>query len=385
MCHPESASWRMKDLDFRPNFIGKILRKVYLERSLRAQNDIKKYILLHSQYMNKPEKKALITGVTGQDGSYLAEFLLDNGYEVHGLIRRTSLSGVGRISRLIAEFGAGNGRGRFSTHHGDLADYNSLLTVMKSVKPDEIYHLGAMSDVRISFDMPEYTSNVTGLGTLRIIEAVRSAGLIDSRIYFASSSEVFGKSVETPQKETTPFHPRSPYGVAKVYGHWVAKNYREAYGMFISCGILFNHESPRRGENFVTRKITKGVANILAGKQDKIYLGNLEARRDWGYAPDYVEAMWKIIQHKEPDDFVVATGEVHSIKEFLAEAFKYSGLGDWQKYVEIKREFYRPSEADILLGDSSKARNLLGWQPKVTFIELVHIMVDADKKEAGSA
>lgn len=328
-------------------------------------------------------KKAFVTGITGQDGSYLAELLIDKGYEVHGLVRRSSLFNIGRIEHIYSNAANQNGKEQIHLHYGDLADFSSLFSLIDKIRPHEVYHLGAMSDVRISFEMPEYTGNVTGLGTMRVLEAVRLAKLYKTKVYFASSSEIFGKVIETPQKETTPFYPRSPYAAAKVYGHWTAKNYREAYGMFISSGILFNHESPRRGENFVTRKITRGIAGILAGTQKKIQLGNIKAKRDWGYAPDYVKAMWMMLQHNKPDDFVIATGEMHSVEEFLKEAFSYAGIPNWKKYIEIKKELFRPSEADILLGDSSKAHRVLGWKPAVTFKQLVRIMVDADKRTAG--
>jgi len=322
-------------------------------------------------------KKAFITGITGQDGSYLAELLLDKGYEVHGLVRRSSTFIIGSEE--------GNIRGeilkshkRLFLYYGDLSDFGSIQKMISTIKPDEVYNLGAMSDVRISFDIPEYTSDITGIGALRVIEAVRASGLKKTKIYQASSSEVFGKVQDIPQKETTPFYPRSPYAVSKVFGHWICKNYRESYGMFISSGILFNHESPRRGPNFVTRKITRGVANILLGKQKKIYLGNLSAKRDWGYAPEYVEGMRLMLQQKKPGDYILATGETHTVKEFLQEAFSYAGLRNWKKYVEIKKKLFRPAEADVLMGDPSKARRDLGWRPKTKFKDLVHILVDAD-------
>lgn len=335
---------------------------------------IRLFLCYDYEYM----KKAIITGVTGQDGSYLAEFLLLKGYEVHGFIRRSSVLNTSRIDSLLDDPRVFNVR--FFLHYGDLTDASSINRILRSVRPDEIYHLAAQSHVRVSFDIPEYTGNVTALGTLRILEALRDAHLDDTKFYQASSSEMYGKVQETPQKETTPFYPRSPYAAAKVFGYWMTKNYREAYGMFACNGILFNHESPRRGEQFVTRKITRAIAAIKAGRQDKLYLGNLEAKRDWGYAPDYVEAMWLMLQHREPDDFVIATGETHSVREFLAEAFGHVGL-DWKKYVEIDNRFFRPTEADILLGDATKARTVLGWKPTVTFKELVRIMVEADLKE----
>lgn len=323
----------------------------------------------------KDVKKALITGVTGQDGSYLAELLLEKGYEVHGLMRRSSSFNTARIEQIYRdphEEGV-----RFFLHHGDLTDASSVNRLIRTIRPDEVYHLGAQSHVRVSFDVPEYTANVTALGTLRLLEAIRDEGLEHTKFYQASSSEMYGKLTETPQTEKTPFYPRSPYGVAKVYAYWIAKNYREAYNMFICNGILFNHESPRRGETFVTRKITKGIANIVAGKQEKIYLGNLDARRDWGYAPDYVDAMYRMMQHHVPDDFVVATGETHSVQEFVEEAFNLVGL-DWKKYIEIDRRYFRPAEVEHLIGDYSKAKTTFGWEPKVTFKELVKIMLEAD-------
>jgi len=320
-------------------------------------------------------KKALITGITGQDGSYLAELLLSKGYEVHGIIRRSSSFNTGRIDHLYRdphEEGV-----RLFNHYADLSDPVALARLLYELQPDEIYHLGAQSHVRVSFDMPVYTFDITAMGTVRILEAMRETGL-NARFYQASSSEMFG-SAPPPQSEVTPFHPRSPYGVAKVAAYWTAVNYREAYGMFVANGILFNHESPRRGETFVTRKITRAVARIKAGLQDKLYLGNLDAKRDWGYAPDYVEAMWRILQAAEPDDYVIATGEQHSVREFCELAFAHVGL-DWQEYVEIDPRYFRPAEVDSLLGDASKARQELGWEPKVGFEELVRIMVDADVK-----
>ncbi len=318
-------------------------------------------------------KKALITGITGQDGSYLAELLLNKGYEVHGLIRRSSTFNSRRIDHLYVdphEPGA-----RFFLHFGDLSDAGQLSHLIYNLQPAEIYHLAAQSHVRVSFDMPEFTGEVTGLGTTRILEAIRRSG-IKTRFYQASSSELFG-SAPPPQNEETPMLPRSPYAAAKLYAYWMTRNYREAYGIFAVNGILFNHESPRRGETFVTRKITRALARIKLGLQDKLYLGNLEARRDWGYAPDYVEAMWLTLQQEGPNDYVIATGEAHSVREFLECAFGYLDL-DWQKYVEIDPRYFRPTEVDFLLGDSTKARQRLGWQPKVGFQELVRIMVDAD-------
>jgi GDPmannose 4,6-dehydratase len=319
-------------------------------------------------------KKALITGITGQDGSYLAEFLLAKGYEVHGIIRRASTFNTGRIDHLYKDPHV-NGV-RLFLHYGDISDSTNLIKLLYRIQPEEIYHLAAQSHVRVSFDIPEYTGDVTGLGSVRILEAVRETGL-KSRFYQASSSEMFGKVSETPQCETTPFYPRSPYAAAKVYAYWATVNYRESYGMFACNGILFNHESPRRGETFVTRKITRAVAHIKAGLQDKLFLGNLDAKRDWGYAKEYVEAMWLMLQQQKPDDYVIATGETHSVLEFLDEAFSYVGL-DWRRFVEIDPKYLRPAEVDLLIGDARKAKNVLGWQPSVTFQELVRLMVDAD-------
>jgi GDPmannose 4,6-dehydratase len=318
-------------------------------------------------------KRALITGISGQDGSYLAELLLDKDYEVHGLVRRSSSFNTGRIDHLYQD---PHGEGvRLFTHYGDLSDAVALTQLLYRVQPDEIYHLGAQSHVRVSFDIPGYTFDVTGGGTLRLLEAIREAG-VNSRIYQASSSEMFG-AAPAPQSELTPFHPRSPYAVAKVAAYWAVVNYREAYDMFASNGILFNHESPRRGETFVTRKITRALARIKHGLQEKLFLGNLDAKRDWGYAPDYVEAMWRMLQHDEPDDFVVATGTTFSVREFLEAAFGHAGL-DWEQSVEIDPRYFRPAEVDVLLGDASKAREKLGWEATVGFEELVRIMVDAD-------
>lgn len=321
-------------------------------------------------------KKALITGITGQDGSYLTELLLSKNYEVHGIIRRSSSFNTGRINHIYQDpHIMGN---RLFLHYGDLSDGSNVNQLIKTIKPDEIYHLGAQSHVRVSFDMPEYTGNVTGLGTLRLLDAIRESG-IPTKFYQASSSEMFGLA-PPPQNEQTPFHPRSPYAIAKVYAYWATVNYREAYGIFACNGILFNHESPRRGETFVTRKITRALADIIAGKQDKLYLGNLDAKRDWGYAPEYVEAMWLMLQQTKPDDFVIATGENHSVREFLDEAFGLVGL-DWQDFVEIDPRYFRPSEVDNLLGDASKARKILGWQPKITFKALARIMLEADLQD----
>jgi GDPmannose 4,6-dehydratase len=311
--------------------------------------------------------KALITGITGQDGSYLAEFLLEKGYDVHGLVRRSSSFNTWRIDHI---------RERLQLHYGDLVDQNSLVRSLEAIAPDEIYNLAAQSHVKVSFEMPEYTASVTALGVLRLLDAARELAS-PARIYQAGSSEMYGLVQETPQTERTPFHPRSPYGVSKVFGHWLAVNYREGYGMHVSNGILFNHESPRRGENFVTRKITMGVAAIKKGRTRELRLGNLDAKRDWGFAGDYVEAMWRMLQQDRPDDYVVATGETHSVREFLEEAFSYAGL-DWHAHVVVDPRYFRPAEVDILLGDASKARGVLGWRPQVTFKELVRLMVDAD-------
>lgn len=319
-------------------------------------------------------KKALITGVTGQDGSYLAEFLLAKGYEVYGIIRRSSSFNTGRIDQIYEDPHVPHARLRLI--YGDLNDASSLNKVIRQVQPDEIYNLGAQSHVRVSFDVPEYTGDVTGLGTLRLLEAIRETGL-RPKFYQASSSEMFGKVQEIPQRETTPFYPRSPYGIAKLYAHWMTVNYREAYGFFACNGILFNHESPRRGETFVSRKITKAAARIKLGLQNELYLGNLDAKRDWGFAGDYVQAMWMMLQTEQPDDYVIATGETHSVRELLDLAFGGLDL-DWKAYVKIDPRYYRPSEVDILIGDASKAEKALGWRPTVTFPELVRVMVLAD-------
>jgi GDPmannose 4,6-dehydratase len=324
-------------------------------------------------------KRALITGITGQDGSYLAELLLDKGYEVFGIIRRSSSLNTRRIDDLYQDPHEPDVRLRLV--YGDLNDASSLNRILRTVKPDEIYNLGAQSHVRVSFDMPEYTAEVTGVGTVRLLEAIRESGL-NPRFYQASSSELFGSS-PAPQSETTPFHPRSPYGAAKLYAYWITVNYREAYGMYACNGVLFNHESPRRGETFVSRKITRTAARIRLGLKDRLFLGNLEARRDWGYAGDYVEAMWLMLQQDKPDDFVIATGESHTVRDLLDEAFGYVDL-DWQKHVEIDPRYFRPAEVDELRGDASKAKRLLNWQPKVTFRELVRMMVDADLEDLKS-
>jgi len=324
-------------------------------------------------------RKALITGITGQDGSYLAELLLSKGYEVHGLIRRSSSFSTGRIDHLYRD--PHLGETRLHLHYGDLSDSSSLIHTLNRLRPDEVYNLGAQSHVKVSFDMPEYTADTTGMGTLRLLEAIRCADW-PMRFYQAGSSEMFGKVAETPQTETTAFYPRSPYGVSKVFAHWMTIQYREAHGLFAANGILFNHESPRRGPTFVTRKVTRGLAAILAGREQKLYLGNLDARRDWGYAPEYVEAMWLMLQASEPDDYVIATGEMHTVREFVEAVFALAGL-DWKDYVVIDPTYFRPTEVDELCGDSSKAAEKLGWRPKTSFTELVRIMVEADIRDVG--
>jgi GDPmannose 4,6-dehydratase len=320
-------------------------------------------------------KKALITGITGQDGSYLTELLLGKGYDVYGVIRRASTFNTERIDHIYQDPHE-SGR-RLRLLYGDLNDASSLNKILRDVQPDEIYNLGAQSHVRVSFDIPEYTAEVGALGTLRLLEAIRETGLRGTRFYQASSSELFGKVQEVPQRETTPFYPRSPYGVAKLYAYWVTVNYRESYELFACNGVLFNHESERRGETFVTRKITRAAAAIKLGLQNKLYLGNLDAKRDWGHAKDFVEAMWLMLQQDEADDYVIATGETHSVREFLDEAFGRLDL-DWKQFVEIDPRYFRPTEVDLLVGDASKARRKLGWEPKITFKELVRTMVDAD-------
>ncbi|MEW6058161.1 MAG: GDP-mannose 4,6-dehydratase [Bdellovibrionota bacterium] len=324
-------------------------------------------------------KIALITGITGQDGSYLAELLLEKGYEVHGIIRRSSSFNTDRIDHLYRDphlTGV-----RLFLHYGDVSDSTALNRLLRKVRPEEIYHLGAQSHVRVSFDTPEYTADVTGLGTIRLLDAILDTG-IQTKFYQASSSEMYGKVQEVPQKETTPFYPRSPYACAKVFAYWTTVNYREAYGMYACNGILFNHESPRRGETFVTRKITRALAKILAKRQEKIYLGNLDAKRDWGYAKDYVEAMWLMLQQNKPEDFVIATGETHSVSEFLDEAFGYVGR-EWKDFVSLDKRYLRPTEVDLLIGDASKARQALGWKPTLSFRELVRLMVREDLKLEG--
>jgi GDPmannose 4,6-dehydratase len=323
-----------------------------------------------------PKKKALITGITGQDGSYLAELLLSKGYEVHGIIRRASTFNTGRLDAIYSD--PHDAKSRLFLHYGDLSDANGITRLLSSVQPDEIYNLAAQSHVRVSFDAPVYTGDVCAIGTVRLLEAMREAGLTP-RFYQASSSEMYGMVRDIPQTEKTPFYPRSPYGCSKVYAYWITANFRESYGLHASNGILFNHESPRRGETFVTRKITRAVAHIAAGLQDKLYLGNLDAKRDWGYAKEYVEAMWLMLQQPQADDYVIATNETHSVREFLEHAFSHAGL-NWQKHVEIDPRYYRPAEVDLLIGDYTKARIKLGWRPKTRFEDLVKLMVDADIK-----
>lgn len=330
-------------------------------------------------------KKAFVTGVTGQDGSYLTELLLDKGYEVHGLVRRSSKYVIGSHEGTLNHE---PGTNHLHLYYGDLSDFGSLSRIISKVQPDEVYNLAAMSDVGVSFDIPEYTGDISGLGALRVIEAVRQSGKRDTKIYQASTSELYGKVLQVPQSETTPFNPRSPYGISKQFAYWMCKNYRDAYGMFITNGILFNHESPRRGPNFLTRKITRGVAEIMLDRPRKIFLGNLDAKRDWGYAPEYVDAMWRMLQQKKPEDYVLATGEAHSVREFLEEAFSLAGKR-WEDYVEIKKELFRPAEVDLLVGDPSKAKRDLNWEAKVKFKGLVKILLDADielakKKDTSS-
>lgn len=331
-----------------------------------------------TQAKQRSRKRALLTGITGMDGSHLAEFLIQKGYQVHGIIRRASTFNTQRVDHLYQDPHV-NGK-TLLLHYGDLSDANTIRKLMYTIEPDEMYHLGAMSHVRVSFDIPEYTANITGLGTLRLLEAIKDYQEHTKKkvkFYNAGSSEMFGTN-PPPQNERTAFHPRSPYAIAKVFSFHTTVNYREAYGLFAVNGILFNHESERRGETFVTRKITRGIARIKAGLDKKIYLGNLDAKRDWGYAPEYIEAMYLMMQQKEPDDYVIATGESHSVREFLEEAFTYAGLGSYRKYVAIDPRYFRPSEVDVLTGDASKARKKLGWRPKVTFKELIKLMVDAD-------
>jgi GDPmannose 4,6-dehydratase len=319
-------------------------------------------------------KKALITGITGQDGSYLAELLLSKGYEVHGIIRRASTFNTGRLDPIYAD--PHSGKARLFLHYGDLSDASALARLIGKVQPDEVYNLAAQSHVRVSFDSPEYTTDITATGVIRLLEALRETG-VKARFYQASSSEMYGLVREVPQTELTPFYPRSPYACAKVYAYWITVNYRESYGMHASNGILFNHESPRRGETFVTRKITRAVAMIKMGLQEKLFLGNLDAKRDWGFAKEYVEAMWLMLQQDQPDDYVIATNETHSVREFLEVAFSHAGL-DWQKHVDIDSRYFRPAEVDLLIGDASKARLKLGWEPKTKFADLCRLMVDAD-------
>jgi len=321
-------------------------------------------------------KTALITGITGQDGSYLAELLLKKGYMVHGIKRRSSSFNTSRIDDVLPDWH--EREARLFLHFADLSDSTSLIRLLYRLRPDEIYHLGAQSHVLVSFEIPEYTGDITGLSTVRLLEAIRESG-IKTKFYQASSSEMFGRATETPQRETTPLRPCSPYGCSKLYAYWTTINYREGYRLFACNGILFNHESPRRGETFVSRKITRAIAKIRAGLQQRLYLGNLDAKRDWGYAPEYVDAMWRMMQLDQPDDFVVATGETHTVREFAQTAFDYVGL-DWEKYVEIDPKYFRPNEVDILQGDASKAERMFGWRPRVKFSELVKLMVDADTK-----
>jgi GDPmannose 4,6-dehydratase len=323
-------------------------------------------------------KKAFITGITGQDGSYLAELLLSKGYEVHGQIRRSSTFNTSRVDSIFVD--PHDPDARLFMYYGDLSDSEQIANVMYNIRPDEVYHLGAQSHVRASFDIPEYTGNVTALGTTRLLEAIRRSNN-EVKFYQASSSEMFG-AAQPPQSEDTSFHPRSPYACAKVYSYWMTRNYREGYNMFASNGILFNHESPRRGETFVTRKITRAIARILAGKEKYIYLGNLDAKRDWGFAPEYVECMWRILQQDTPGDFVIGTGETHSVREFLHESFAYAGL-DVEKHVRIDPKYFRPTEVEVLIADAGKSRNVLGWKPKIKFADLVKIMVDADMRANG--
>ena len=318
-------------------------------------------------------RKAFITGITGQDGSYLAEILLEKGYDVYGMIRRSSSFNTARIDHIF---------GDIELVFGDLTDGSVLNQLMRTIRPDEVYNLGAQSHVRVSFDVPEYTADADAMGTLRLLDAIREEG-VECRFYQASSSEMFGQAAEIPQRETTPFHPRSPYGVAKVFSYWITRNYREAYGMYAVNGILFNHESPRRGPTFVTRKITRAVGAILRGEQSELRMGNLDARRDWGFARDYMEGAWQMLQGDEPDDYVLATGETHSVEDFLEEAFTYAAL-DWHDYVTIDPRYFRPSEVDILIGDYSKAKEQLGWEPTVRFEELVRMMVDADRERSAT-
>jgi GDPmannose 4,6-dehydratase len=324
-------------------------------------------------------KRALITGITGQDGSYLAELLLAKGYQVHGIVRRSSSFNTDRIEHIYRDVHEPDARLRL--HYGDLNDASSLQSILTACEPEEVYNLAAQSHVRVSFEIPEYTSEITALGTVRLLEAIRRAGL-SPRFYQASSSELYGKVLETPQTEKTPFYPRSPYAAAKAYAFYITQNYREAYKLFACNGILFNHESPRRGETFVTRKITRALGRIKHGMQDKLYLGNLESKRDWGYAGDYVEAMWLMLQHSSAEDFVIATGETRSVREFLDAAFDYAGV-DWKRHVEKDPRYFRPTEVDMLLGDASKARGALGWEPKTSFEQLVRMMVDADLELAA--
>lgn len=382
-----------KESKFRPRLLYYITTG---ETVMNSKKTVLLYLLFIVGSSELSAKVALIFGVTGQDGAYLAEFLLNKGYEVHGVKRRSSSFNTGRINHLYRDQHEQESK-RFKLHYGDVSDSGNVVRIIAETQPDEIYNLAAQSHVRVSFDLPEYTANVDALGTMRILEAVRFLGLIEkTKIYQASTSELYGKVQETPQTETTPFYPRSPYGVAKLYGYWIIINYREAYNMFACNGILFNHESPLRGETFVTRKITRAVASIKLGKQDHIFIGNLDSKRDWGYAKDYVEAMWLMLQQDTPDDFVVATGETHSVREFIELAFAQVGIDiAWKgsgvdevgydantgkEYVFIDPKYFRPTEVDLLLGDPAKAKKILGWQPRVTFAELVKIMIEADLK-----
>jgi len=325
-------------------------------------------------------RRALITGITGQDGSYLAEFLLSKGYEVHGVVRRASTLTTARIDHILFDNRLERKAG-LALYYGDMIDSSNLNRVLEQVQPDEIYNLAAQSHVKVSFEVPEYSAEVDGVGVLRILDAIKETGL-KVRFYQASTSELFGKAIEIPEKETTPFYPRSPYAVAKLFAYWIVKNYREAYDLFACNGLLFNHESPRRGPTFLTRKVTMGIAHILAQKQEYLYLGNLEAERDWGYAPEYVAFMWTMLQNEKPEDFVVGTGESHSVREFAEEAFSYAGL-DWNRYVKVDSRYFRPTEVDKLLADPTKASRVLGWSPKIKFHDLVKIMVDADMRAIG--
>ena len=359
----------------RPTYVGKsssdgIARRLSVQGT-SSREKVELAIGVPKRQFARVATSAFITGITGQDGSYLTEFLLEKGYHVHGLVRRASTDNLQRIRHLLDH-------DRLTLHHGDLTDGGGLTRLVSDLKPDEVYNLAAQSHVKISFDTPDYTTDVTAVGAVRLLEAIRSAG-IKTRFYQASSSEMFGKVRETPQSETTPFHPRSPYACAKLFAHWITINFREAYGQFGCSGILFNHESPRRGETFVTRKVTMAAARIKLGLQGKLLLGNLDAKRDWGYAKEYVEAMWLMLQQEEPDDFVIATGETRTVRELAEVAFDHCGL-DWEKYVSVDKQYYRPAEVEILLGNPEKAKRLLGWEPKTKFADLVRLMVEEDLK-----